>query len=192
VQFRLTYRGELRGRGSARPQHINALRLHFHRQLKRLWDVPPLNAKVYRRWLERQRIEDEYGVLERRGDHRFVSIVSAGNDLLCSLHVTFLRPSSPGDLVHGGDLDNRLKTLLDALRIPDVSLVPAGWTPSDEETPLHCLMSDDNLLTGIAIESDRLLEPPTPDIKAELEVYIVIHVKLTASRVTMGNVSLVG
>ncbi len=38
VRLHLTYAGQLKGRGDA---HSHAIRKHFHKQLKRFWDVHP-------------------------------------------------------------------------------------------------------------------------------------------------------
>ncbi|MCA1626043.1 MAG: hypothetical protein LC768_07980 [Acidobacteria bacterium] len=55
-----------------------------------------------------------------RFGYRFVPLVSRDNFMICGLDILFLRRENPGDLIlRGGDIDNRIKTLLDALRMPD-------------------------------------------------------------------------
>lgn len=121
-----------------------------------------------------------------------MSLVSEGNDLLAELDITILRPAIPGALInHGGDLDNRLKTLLDALRIPDSGELSSDWTPHEDEVPFHCLLSDDKLVTSIAIRSDRLLEPAS-GAHPEQEVLAIVHVKTAAIWLSTGNSMLVG
>jgi hypothetical protein len=190
MYFRLTYRGDLRGQASSNIQHLHALRLHFHKQMAELWGQPPLNAKSHRAWLTRPREGGEYGVLEMRSGRRFAALVSTGNDLMCELGIVLLRRAPPGSVVRdGGDLDNRLKTLLDALRIPDPSQVPKDWQPSDEEEPVMCLLSDDKLVTSLSITADRLLDPEVKG-HAELEVSLMILVTLKPAIGTIGNLSL--
>jgi hypothetical protein len=53
-----------------------------------------------------------------------------------------------------GDLDNRLKTLLDALSVPNQDQVIPDPTIDD---PIHCLLEDDSLVSGLEIETRRLL-----------------------------------
>ncbi|HZO42622.1 MAG TPA: hypothetical protein VFE97_25630 [Methylomirabilota bacterium] len=54
------------------------------------------------------------------GEFWFVPLISQRAGLIVELDVLFLRPQLPGAVVSsGGDLDNRIKTLLDALRIPE-------------------------------------------------------------------------
>ena len=52
-----------------------------------------------------------------------------------------------------GDLDNRLKVLFDALRIPRgrVAIFPGGDSPKTTEMPLCCLLEND-LITAIRKE----------------------------------------
>ncbi len=49
---------------------------------------------------------------------RFVPLVRESLSLLCSLDVLFLRRDFPGSVISAGDIDNRIKTLIDALRRP--------------------------------------------------------------------------
>jgi hypothetical protein len=96
----------------------------------------------------------------------------------------FLRPAAAGDLFKdGGDIDNRIKTLLDALRIPKKEELPDDWVPTDTEKPFHCLLEDDKLLSRFSVDTDRLLIPQ----KHEQDVSLVITVSLAASKGTMDN-----
>jgi hypothetical protein len=108
--------------------------------------------------------------------------VSSEINLVADLTVTFLRPGPPGELVsQGGDLDNRIKTLVDALKIPeDTNTLPDGASPAADEDPLFCLLEDDSLITSLAIKSDRLLEPDTHSAA----VVLLIHVR---TRPTVGT-----
>jgi hypothetical protein len=50
----------------------------------------------------------------------FVPLVTAELSLLCNLEILMLRRVDPGKLIQSsGDIDNRIKTLFDALQIPD-------------------------------------------------------------------------
>ena len=51
--------------------------------------------------------------------NRFVPLVSKAGGFTCSLDILFLRRDDPeGPIESGGDIDNRLKVLLDGLRMP--------------------------------------------------------------------------
>lgn len=75
-----------------------------------------------------------------------------------------LRPSSPGDLVNKGDIDNRLKTLLDALSAPaQPTQIPDGMPATSDEDPMHVLLEDDSLITRLNVETERLIGAWGPD-----------------------------
>lgn len=92
-----------------------------------------------------------------RGSHNFVPLVREQEDTYCSLNILFLRRDHPGKIVSGGgDLDNRLKTLMDALRVPDTA---AGLPDVPEEgfDPIFCLLQDDAQITALQVVTDRIL-----------------------------------
>ena len=72
--------------------------------------------------------------------------------LNCSLDVLLLRRTKPHQLYSEGDLDGKIKTLLDALKKPG----PNDNKDGDED-PLYCLMEDDKLLTELKLVGDLLL-----------------------------------
>jgi hypothetical protein len=132
MEFRLTYEGRLLGasRNDSRAEHKHEIRKVFHRQLRQLWETyDPLRFAVPRRY-ERlshthERTTTYGGTLAdylaanyTRGDYRFVPLVREELSLICSIHILFLRPDRPGSIIKSGDIDNRLKTLFDAFRIP--------------------------------------------------------------------------
>jgi hypothetical protein len=57
-------------------------------------------------------------VIEEVGQNHFAPLVTDKLHLICDLKVTMLRPGEPGGVISVGDIDNRLKTLFDALSIP--------------------------------------------------------------------------
>jgi hypothetical protein len=76
---------------------------------------------------------------------------------------------------HPGDLDNRLKVLFDALRMPDMeNELPEGAQPTDDQYPLFCLLQDDKLITAVRMESERLLDVPpgSPEVKLAIRVTV--------------------
>lgn len=94
------------------------------------------------------------------GGFRFVPLVTQELTLACSIEILFLRPDSPGGaVINSGDLDNRLKTLFDALRVPSPGEMNPKLTPQDDEDPFYCLLEDDRLITKVSVETDLLLQP---------------------------------
>ena len=180
MKFTLHYRGSLKTNG--RPKDKQALRRAFHFQIKDLWTRSPLVHQA-EHFLSQ---EYELSVIRQINGWTFSSVVNKTNYLVAELDIIILRPEEPGELVtKGGDIDNRLKTLLDALSIPKSEQIPPGDTPGEDETPLHCLLEDDNLITGLSVSVDRLLGSKDPS-----EVLAIIHINISATRGTLENLDL--
>ena len=90
-------------------------------------------------------------------------------------------------MISAGDLDNRLKTLFDALRIPVPNERYSERNVADDEKPyFFCLLEDDRLITKVSVETDQLLELVRPDANAE-DVLLVITVRLRPYELHLGN-----
>lgn len=107
----------------------------------------------------------------------------------CALDVLFLRQEDPGSLVlQGGDIDGRMKTLFDALRMPSKEEeAAAGLTPPAD--PLECLLESDTLISDLSIKTGRLLGARTRKVHA---VRLVIDVTVKVLRFSPLNQCLVG
>ena len=171
LEFHLTYEGLLLGasKTDTRAKHKHEIRRAFHPQLKRLWAVTPHLSKM-RDQLAAGPVTVQGGGYRRReealperyqsGDFRFVPLVTKDMEFTCSLEILFLRPEPRGRVIKSGDLDNRIKTLFDALRIPDrTGQEMRGCVPVEGEGPLYCLLEDDSQITKVSIETDMLLKP---------------------------------
>jgi len=180
MQFTLSYRGELKSNGDK--EHKHNLRRHFHVQLANLWKQPPLKDRP-------ELTADPQGnlsLLIRQGSFRFVPLVSTRINAIADLDILMLRPGVPGDIIKvGGDIDNRLKTLLDALKVPEANAIPPNCTPQSGEDPFCCLLEDDKLVTSIRIETDRLL-----DASSENEVLLVVRVSTKLTKICWGTIGL--
>jgi hypothetical protein len=187
MDFRLTYQGPLLAStgGDKRSVHKHIIRKYLHRQLAELWKVQYPLTRIRDSWTllqdaatgeNRKRTKlDEICEANTKLGFRFAPLISRENGLVCSLDILFLRREiKHGEIVTvGGDLDNRIKTLLDALTIPQV--FTAEEKPEEGENPFFCLLSDDKLITQIKITADRLLLPDSENI-SDREVYLVIQV----------------
>jgi len=95
----------------------------------------------------------------------------------CALDILFLRREGPGSLIRsGGDIDNRLKVLFDALRMPQTCDEVCGDSPTPDEDPFFCLLEDDKLISKVAVETNWLLTP-LADNEHINDVHLVIRVK---------------
>lgn len=184
MEFTLVYRGPLKTNGNAAEKQ--AIRRAIHVQMRQLWKQQPLAS--YGAYLKETPTLNEITLIQSLAGFRFAPLVSPKLALIAELSITLLRPEAPGSLItQGGDIDNRLKTLLDALRMPKVSdELPANDQPSADEYPFFCLLEDDSLVTKITIATDRLLEP----VKSQSEVQLFIHVKTKRTVGTYANIGL--
>ncbi len=174
MEFRLTYRGPLKG-NAVTVEDKQHLRRSFHAQLKHLWTLEPLKSRP--ELLMDQNVT--VSVIFARGGFKFAPLITERLYLHVELEILFLRPEPKGFIVtRGGDIDNRLKTLLDGLRMPRNSQeLPNGDKPNENETPFFCLLEDDSLVTSVSVSTDHLLEPIDPG-----HVLAVIKVKTVRTR----------
>jgi hypothetical protein len=184
MHFRLVYEGPLKANGSVR--HKQEIRRYLHGQLSVLWRQPPLDG--YHELLKETPAQGETSILQKLGAYAFAPLVCKKLRLIAELHIVFLRPEAPGSLItQGGDIDNRLKTLFDALRMPKVEVeLPDDDLPRPGEAPFYCLLEDDNLITAVSVETDRLLRPPASDSHVQL----MISVQTKPVVVTWDNVGM--
>jgi hypothetical protein len=106
----------------------------------------------------------------------FRPLVRESYALHCGLKVTFLRQEAPGKVYQAGDLDGRMKTLLDALAMPQHKEQILGKATKFD--PIFCLLEDDNLISGLQIESERLLtDKSNPQDYVRLNIEVDVRVR---------------
>ena len=126
----------------------------------------------------------------REYNYRFVPLVREEFDLYCSLDILFLRRDYQARVLSAGDLDNRIKTLIDTLRKPHNSNELGSYQDPDEgEDPFFCLLEDDDLVTALSVQTQMLLDPPKPDDAGQSQVKLFISVDIKPSHVNMFNLS---
>ena len=207
MRFRLTYDGILRASGNRsgrRPEKWD-IRNAIHPQLAELWATDPTMTRVRDAamvprksgyfYIEGSHLDEElpprkYDPKEFKdlfapvvvGGHEFMPLIRESVGLACSLDIVFMRKGEIGSLVsQDGDLDNRIKTLFDGLRMPTPSEM-GNHRPGEE--PFHCLLEDDALITGFQVDTDRLLTKPGGNIH---EVRLVIDVSVRVMHAGMFN-----
>ena len=182
MQFRLHYRGELRSNGNAK--HKWELRAHFHAQIQRLWQQEPLQG--ISKYIDPNYQPSDCYLGINRGPKLFYPIVSETIWTVAELEILLLRPGNPGSIsVGGGDIDNRLKTLLDSLRVPDIN-DDCSKCPIPDAT-IFCLLQDDKLVTRLSVDTDRLLEC---DETKPNEVILIVKAHVRASAGRMCNIGI--
>jgi len=215
MRFRVTFSGKLKS-GSKQPRREDkdTIRMAVSPQLKELWLTHPgLQGVGF--WADRTSIPTGRTAESRRPQidipvprlaphhqpvlrairHRvevsgrhYLPLVRDSLGLTCGLDILFLRKDGPGPLIgEGGDLDNRIKTLFDGLRMPhhgEAGSALEGAPGATEDDPVYCLLEDDKLITDFTVRTDRLLTSPGA---SESEVLLVIDVIVRVSRLMNQN-----
>ena len=104
-------------------------------------------------------------------------LLAEEDDGACVLQVLILRADRSKNLISAGDIDGRVKTLLDALRMPqnkgEIGILP----PSGDEKPFFVLLRDDKLIEGLSVEMGNLLQP-TGQNWHKKDVRVIVTVKI--------------
>lgn len=216
MKFTLAYDGPLPSSGSsAKKQAKWDIRTKLHPQLEDLWNShPALRAVEADRLFPKRggatftQVHHQYrgpvGVvtwtnettkerldlcepIEKHGAW-FRPLVRESYALHCGLKLLFLRKEHPGKIYQGGDIDGRIKTLLDALAMPQHSEQVLERT-STTLHPIYCLLEDDSFVSGLNIESERLL---TDQNHRKDYVQLIIEVDVRVRQATVYNVSFLG
>jgi hypothetical protein len=144
--------------------------------------IPAPRDSAAKTWLEH--IAEDHQVC----GGQFVPLISKAGGFTCSLEILFLRRDNPGNLIaSGGDIDNRMKVLLDGLRMPSTVAELGGLPIETDENPFFCLLEDDNLITRVSVTTDRLLTTQESGERLH-DVVLVIHVVVVnPSAIFAGN-----
>jgi hypothetical protein len=210
-ELRTTQRDPENGQRDPLAMHKQEIRKNFHKQLKQLWQV---NEFLQGSRIEKDEMHIRPGQITgalgvgftgvaprpgvrlidyipsnfSRDGYRFAPLVCEEFWLLCSLDILFLRRDFPAGVISAGDLDNRIKTLIDALRMPKGANELKGYeAPALGEDPFFCLLEDDDLVTGLTVETGMLLDQPSEGDGGAARVKLVISVELKPNDVTMFN-----
>jgi hypothetical protein len=202
MEFRLTYQGPLYAASNSNPgaKRKHLIRRQFHPQLKALWEKSPNLGQIVHDDLPRgsqspspghkvliahqvTALANEFALL----GYNFVPLVTKETRIWCGLEILLLTPS-PQQVLAAGDLDNRIKTLFDALRMPSQQAELGGYdNPEESERPFFCLLEDDRLVSKVAVETDMLLEPVN-DPPSSHDVRLVIKVTLKPTILTWDSI----
>jgi hypothetical protein len=197
MEFRLTYAGTLRshqdsGRLPQRSLHVHDIRRAFHRQLKTLWQEHPVLQQINAAGSGGSSVALYVGSgapplnkIFKPDGFNWLPMATEHNGLTCKVDVLLLRLGQPGAVLY--DLDNRLKTLFDALRMakgPDelgAQTTEGQVTPSPDQDPFYVVLDDDKLITHLSVTSDTLLEP-VPGTPQDEAVRLVLNITVRPYR----------
>ncbi len=166
MQLTLTYRGPLHAqtKKDGRIAEKHKIRREFHKQMREAWRTHPALEGIFKAEINGLAVmapelvgnPDRFIPIFDLGGFQFAPLINRGNWLACELDILFLRCEPPGYIVDGesGDIDNRIKVLFDALRMPlQADELPAMAKPDETEHPFFCLLADDSLITAFRLDS---------------------------------------
>lgn len=216
MKFTLIYDGDLPASGNkSKPIAASRIRNEFHHQLVDLWDshvvfrqlvrtartyphgvfpsngeYPPAELLDYKEPIEplSPGQTDYCAPMAVPNVGNFIPVVRNSLYLACAVDILFLRHEEPYNLMRqGGDLDGRIKTLFDGLKMPD----PKNEYVGDDLTadPLYVALEDDALISDVSIRTGRLLGNRTKDKHA---VRLTIDITIKVLRVFAKNQCLIG
>ncbi len=185
MKFKLLYYGELLTNPKKRAQHISEIRMQFHPQLKKLVEHSPWNN--LQKYMMPNPSKSPVST-KHIGGIDWNPIITPNLQLLAELDIQLLHPEIVG--VARSDIDNRIKTLLDALRCPQNDHEVGENTPKGNG-PIYTLLDDDHLVTKLSVNTSHLLGSkifaPCTDTSltsADEKVFLMIDVNV---RVGEGN-----
>ncbi len=195
MEFRLLFEGRLPSGGNAVEKHT--IRKSFHPQLRRLWHVNNnLRQLATNSWTPLPQLNgvdlpslptaDErlelglaaIGKKWNRAGYNLVPLVTPDMALRCSVDIVFLRPEDDRGILKNGDIDNKLKTLFDALRMPESAAETGNAVPDADDDPLFVLLQDDGLISEVKVATDQLLMLPNERRIRSDDAHVIIHVRL--------------
>ncbi len=172
LHFTLFYRGQLKANG--KPKHKHALREAFHCQLAEMWAHPPVNQLTP--FLRDNPVLEGRRLVQKVESYRVVPLVSKSLGAVAELDIFMLRPGAIGEILKGGgDIDNRLKTLFDALTVPRKDQLRGCGEPKPDQTPFYCLLEDDKLISAVRVETAQFLVPNIPDNEVALFIRVTVR-----------------
>lgn len=196
MDFVLRYRGPLHPNGDSKEKH--SIRLMIHEQLVKLCAQEPLLRDAQKENLPQGTLRSSEAEVPRPLKNmfyvvplfgfKFIPIINRAHELACALDILMLRPEKPGAIIsHGGDLDNRLKTLFDALRMPHHKSELAGVKKPKKQERVYCLLEDDSLITKFSVNTKQLLEPIISE-ESPSTVELLLHVVVQSTYPMIGNI----
>jgi hypothetical protein len=207
VKFNLVYDGPLHSQGGDKIFDKKwKIRQYLHPQLAELW-CGHQGLKQRARympqggyfWTEAQHLDPEapneklhqHSAWDRDlqapieiGGIKFVPLIRQSFALACSLRILFMRKEPAGRIHQGGDLANRIKVFIDALKVPKGEADKVGSVYPKPIEPIQCLLEDDASITRLSVESTRLLNAPGME---EDSVRMVVEVDARITRAGFYN-----
>ena len=153
MKFTLVYEGQLKPAAKAKAVDKQNIREVFDAQLKILWTKGQMAEQ---RTISLGSPDDPTSTLKsvrQVNSCSYLPVISDKQGLLAKISITWLRYEPPGSILQAGDIDNRLKTLLDCLQTPPSGQVEGLSVEGTEEQPFCTVLDDDALISDINVNT---------------------------------------
>jgi hypothetical protein len=172
LKITLTYQGILPA-SKRPPEKIDQIRQEFHRQLNKIWGRDQL--AILEEWRDNKFSAGAPDFRKQFGNITYLPIASEEIHARVRLTLTLykgIREDHPA--YSHGDIDNRAKSIIDALCVPvQQSRIP-NCAPLRDTI---CLMSDDSLVDTLTVETASLLAENDPTITLAVVVADILPAK---------------
>ncbi|SMQ85562.1 hypothetical protein SAMN06295905_2849 [Devosia lucknowensis] len=181
MEIVLTYRGRIPSKASNKSA-IWDMRKSFNHQLRKLWGKEPFD--VLKKWEDSNFTAGGAEFRIHQGEQLFVplygNLIGVGVDL--DIRLLAGMPTQKA-VLSSGDLDNRIKRIIDALQAPaQVGEHIDGLEPNGR---WHCLVDNDSAVVGLSAKLGAFLDGGDPS-----ESFATIIVRPVPLRVTWANMSM--
>lgn len=161
---------------------IWTIRREFDRQLSKVWGKAPF--AVLKKWEDSGFVSGAPRFTREVGGHTFVPLYGEDVGVGVDLDITLLTGMpAKKRVISAGDLDNRIKRLIDGLRIPSGHGEMSKTLP--ESGRWHCLLRDDSAVLGLRARLGTYLGSDDPSVSCA-----ILRVKPVALKVTTGNLEM--
>ncbi|AZO45394.1 hypothetical protein EJ076_31985 [Mesorhizobium sp. M7D.F.Ca.US.005.01.1.1] len=177
----LTYRGQIPSKKSSLDA-IWAMRRSFHGQLVKLWGKEPF--AILKKWEDSNFAAEAPNFLRKVGDQLFVPFYSEAIGVGVKLEINLLTgfPQQQA-VISSGDLDNRVKRIIDALRAPtQKGELIASLEP---DTRWYCVMDDDSSVKEVTASLAPYLDSNDPSVS-----FVFVRIRTSPSAVTFANLAM--
>lgn len=158
------------------------MRRSFHTQLQKVWGKEPFG--ILKKWEDTNFSAGAPNFIRTNSGQTFVPIYGKDVGVGVDLDITLLTcMPERKSVLSAGDLDNRVKRIVDALRVPKGHGEMLAGLPDGGRW--HCLMEDDDAVLSLSARLGPYLGSDDPSVS-----FAVIKVRPMAMKVTNGNIAM--
>jgi hypothetical protein len=161
---------------------IWTMRRSFSSQLEKVWGKPPF--EVLRKWEDSGFAAGAPKFTRILADTTYIPLYGLDVGVGVDLEITLLTGMpTQKSVISSGDLDNRIKRIIDALRVPQGK----GELQSDAlaKSRCYCLVEDDNAVLALRAKLGPYLGSNDPSVS-----FAIIRARPVAINVTLQNLAM--